>query len=81
MVFMRGHFVERVQWNMQENRTHINKSVYGKNVHYQLQFEDFRKRPREDVNKWNIKLRIIVGEVIGSKIPRLSPLVLLTIIA
>lgn len=51
MVFMRGHFVEGLQWNMQENRIHINKSAYGKNVHYQSQFEDFRKRPREDVNK------------------------------
>jgi hypothetical protein len=48
---MRGHFVEGLQWNMQENGIHINKSAYGKNVHCQSQFEDLRERPREDVNK------------------------------
>jgi hypothetical protein len=32
---MRGHFVEGLQWNMQENRTHVNKPAYGKNVYYQ----------------------------------------------
>ena len=47
---MRGHFVEGLQWNVQENRTHINKSAYEKNVHYQWQFEDLRETPREDVN-------------------------------
>jgi len=48
---MRGHFVEGLQWNMQENRTHIKKSAHGKNAHYQSQFEYLREKPREDVNK------------------------------
>ena len=41
--FCKGHFVEGLQWEIQENRNRINKPACGKNVHYQSPFEDLTR--------------------------------------